>query len=152
MKKYLLGVALITALFISGCSSDEKPSELDMLIEQLQTSQITSETVPEETSEDITTPENTEETSDKPDDVSDSVTYDSVTVTVLSVEEDHISVESGGVIYNIFIDENTRIFGGDISEMKTVTITYAMTNNGTSADITASFITVLSEDESTAQE
>ena len=46
MKKQLLGAALITALFISGCSSDEPPSELEMLIEQLQTSQMTSETVP----------------------------------------------------------------------------------------------------------
>ena len=151
MKKHMLGAVLIAALFLSGCSSEEPPSELDKLIEQLQTSQITSETVPEET-EDTTTPENTEETSDKPDETPDSVTYDSVTVTVLSIEDGHISVESGGVIYNIIIDENTRIFGGDISETKTVTITYALTDNSTETDITAAFITVLSEDESTAEE
>ena len=152
MKKHILRAVIIAALLLSGCSSDEPPSELDILIEQLQTSQITSETVPDETSEDITTPENTEETSDEPNDIADAVTYDSVTVTVVSVEEDHISVESGGVTYNIIIDENTQIFGGDISEKKTVTITYVLTNNGTATDITAAFITVLPEDESTTQE
>ena len=177
MKKQLFAAILIAVLVLSGCSTDESPSELDILIEQLQTTQITSETVPEETSEDLPVPENTEETSeetysaesteeppisDNTEDISEdttssentdgteessdgstSLTYNSVTVTVLSVEEDNISVEAKGIIYNIFIDENTGIFGGDISEGKTVTITYILNDEDPESNITAAVITVL---------
>ena len=155
MKKQFLAVTvIIAALFLSGCSSDDAPSELDILIEQLQTMQITSETEPEETSEEeITTPDNTEEAADVPDGSNiDSVTYDSVTVTVLSVEEDHITVESEGITYNIIIDDNTQIFGGEISEDKTVTVTYILYNDGSESNIMALFITVLPDNESTVQE
>lgn len=184
MKKQFFAAAFFAAaLILSGCSSDESPSELDILIEQLQTIQITSETVPEETSDDASAPENTEKTpeeastdvstgeavedapvSDDTEETSEntpapenteetadesedngsaSVTYNSVTVTILSVEEDHISVQSGEIIYNIIIDENTGILGGDISEGKTVTVTYITTDEGSESNITAAFITVL---------
>ena len=184
MKKTFFAAAFVAAaLFISGCSSDEPPSELDILIEQLQTIQITSETLPEETSEEASVPENTDETSedtsseentaetpeddpipDNTEEISDDatisenteepsdssedtgnapVTYNSVTVTVLSVEEDNISVESGGIIYNIIIDEKTGILGGDISEGKTVTITYIINDKDSESNITAAVITVL---------
>lgn len=184
MKKPFFAAAfIVAALFISGCSSDEPPSELDILIEQLQTIQITSETVPEETSEETSVPENTDETSEDtssdespaetpedtpiPDDTEEisedttvpedteetsdssedtgsaSVTYNSITVTVLSVEDDNISVESGGIIYNIIIDEKTGILGGDISEGKTVTITYMINDEDSESNITAAVITVL---------
>lgn len=210
MKKQFLAAFAAGALILSGCSSkDESPSELDILIEQLQTIQLTSETVPEETPDDVnvpetteettenvtvpenteettenvtvpenteettediiteestenvtedstasdnteetpentTAPENAEETTDSSEDNnSTSVTYDSVTVKVLSIEEDNISVESEGTIYNIIIDENTGIFGGDILEGKTVTITYMITNEDSATNITAAFIMVL---------
>lgn len=177
MKKQFLAAFVTVALTLSGCSSEEPPSELDILIEQLQTTQITSETVPEETSENMPEPENTEETSeeissventgeatedssipDNTEDISENteetedssenngsepVTYYSITVTVLSVEDDKISVESEGIIYNISIGENTGIFGGDISEGKTVTITYIVNNEDSESNITAAAITVL---------
>lgn len=155
MKKQFLAAAVVSvaALFLAGCNSDEQPSELDNLINQLQTSQMTSETEPEETPDEITKPEDSDKSEDDPDgNGNNAVTYDSVTVTVLSLEEDHISVESGGVVYNIIIDDNTQIFGGDISESKTITVTYILTENDTEVNITAAVITVLPEDESTAQE
>lgn len=183
MKKQFLAALIAAVLLLSGCSSDKTPSELDILIEQLQTVQITSETVPEETSEDSSATENTYETSeetspdestgeanedvpapDSTEEISEDTTvsentaetaevsedsssapvaYDSVTVTVLSIDEDNISVEAGGITYNIIIDEKTDIFGGDISEGKTVTVTYALTGGDTESNIIAAVITVL---------
>lgn len=183
MKKQYLAALVAAALLLSGCSSDESPSELDILIEQLQTVQITSETVPEETSEDSSETENTEDTSedtasaestgeanedapasDSTEETSEDttgsentvetaegsenssvapITYDSVTVTVLSIDEDNISVEAGGIIYNIIIDEKTNILGGDISEGKTVTVTYALADEDQESNIIAVVITVL---------
>lgn len=163
-KRLPITVALIFAVsaFLSGCSSEEPPSELDMMIEQLQTMHITSETTPEETSDDestdkpiaaettsetsdeATTPENTEETTAASEDNNSSpVTYNSITVTVLSVEDDRIAVEYNGVVYSIIIDESTGIFGGDISENKTVTITYKLNDDDSGTNILASAITVL---------
>ena len=161
------------SVLLSGCNSEEPPSELDALIEQLQTMHITSETTPEETSDDVSVSENTEEpvtvetTTETSEEVTDtenteavsdnteettdasgdnnssSITYNSVTVTVLSVEEDHISVEYNGAVYNIIIDESTSVFGGDISEEKTVTITYILKDDDAEKDIFATAITVL---------
>ena len=186
-KRFSMAAAVVVSVsvLLSGCSSDESPSELDMLIEQLQTVQLTSETEPEEipedstditeepaesettedtsqeetepenteaSSEDTTSPENTEETSDiteeetsdtPEENVSDPVTYKSLTVTVISVEEDHIMVELDGVVYKAFIDENTSIFGGEILKDKTVTITYILNDDDSEASIAAAAITVL---------
>lgn len=60
-KRFSAAAAVVAAVsvLLSGCNSDESPTELDMLIEQLQTVQLTSETEPEEIPEDE--PENTEE-------------------------------------------------------------------------------------------
>ena len=55
------GIFIAAILLVSGCSSEEPPSELENLINQLQTSQITSETVPEETSEDAAASDNEDE-------------------------------------------------------------------------------------------
>ena len=173
-------VAASVSILLSGCSSDESPSELDLLIEQLQTVQLTSETTPEEapeeaesesenteapvtdegteetseetsdsentepSSENTTPTENTEETTDTTEEnEGNPVEYKSLTVTVVSVEEDHITVELDGVVYKAFIDENTGIFGGDILEGKTVTITYVLSDGDSQADISAAAITVL---------
>lgn len=178
-KRFPIAAALIVAasVLFSGCSSEESPSELDMLIEQLQTVQLTSETVPEEISEDVsektdepvasessedssqettdtddteasseeTTPtESAEETSDTPEGNEGSpITYKSLTVTVISVEEHYILVELDGVVYKVIIDENTGIFGGEILKDKTVTVTYAMNEDGSETNIAAAAITVL---------
>ena len=178
-KHFSMAAAVVVAvlLLLSGCSSDGSPTELDILIEQLQTVQLTSETEPEEipedatdkvdepaasetaedtsqeetspenteaSSEDTASPENTEETSDiTEDNVSDPVTYKSLTVTVISVEEDHIMVELDGVVYKAIIDESTSIFGGEILKDKTVTITYVLNGDDTEASIAAAAITVL---------
>ena len=169
-------VAASVSILFSGCSSDESPSELDLLIEQLQTVQLTSETTPEEapeeaesesenteapvtdegteetsdsentepSSENTTPTENTEETTDTTEEnEGNPVEYKSLTVTVVSVEEDHITVELDGVVYKAYIDENTGIFGGDILEGKTVTITYVLSDGDSQADISAAAITVL---------
>ena len=192
-------IFLAAVLLVSGCSSEETPSELENLINQLQTSQITSETVPEETSEDaaasgneedkteasttpdstdepsvdttvtenseetteavsapedteettedISTPADTEETTDISEENSNNpVTYDSMTVKVLSVDEDHIYVESGGNVYNISITADTPVLGGTVLEGKVITITYIATDDGTQTDITVAVITVLPDD------
>ena len=169
-------VAASVSILLSGCSSDESPSELDLLIEQLQTVQLTSETTPEEapeeaesesenteapvtdegteetsdsentepSSENTTPTENTEETTDTTEEnEGNPVEYKSLTVTVVSVEEDHITVELDGVVYKAYIDENTGIFGGAILEGKTVTITYVLSDGDSQADISAAAITVL---------
>ena len=149
---------LAVSVIFSGCSSDESPSELDMLIEQLQTVHMTSETIPEEVSDDAPVSENTDEqvTAEPADGTSeevtentdasennDPITYNSITVTVLSIADGRISVEYNGVVYSIIIDENTNIFGGDISEEKTVTITYILNDDDSGTDIFATAITVL---------
>ena len=169
-------VAASVSILLSGCSSDESPSELDLLIEQLQTVKLTSETTPEEaesesenteapvtdegtdetseetsdsentepSSENTTPTENTEETTDTTEEnEGNPVEYKSLTVTVVSVEEDHITVELDGVVYKAYIDENTGIFGGEILEGKTVTITYVLSDGDSQADISAAAITVL---------
>ena len=180
-------VVAAAAMLLSGCSSDESPSELDMLIEQLQTVQLTSETTPEEAPEDTegesesteepVTGEGTEEISEEtadsenteapsedtealPEDTDPSesteettdnseenennpIAYKSLTVTVVSIEEDHIMVELDGVVYKAFIDESTGIFGGEITEGKTVTITYVLNDDNSEANISAAAITVL---------
>lgn len=209
---FSVGIFIAAILLVSGCSSEETPSELENLINQLQTSQITSETVPEETSEDaaasgdedektealttpdnadepsndtnvtenneettdnvsapddteettenistpddteettedISTPDNTEETTDISEENSDNpITYDSMTVKVLSVDEDIISVESGGTVYNISINKDTPVLGGTVLEGKVVTITYIVNDDGAQADITVAVITVLPDD------
>lgn len=178
-KRFLIAAAFVTAVSVlfSGCSSEESHSELDMLIEQLQTVQLTSETVPEEISDDVTektdepntvgtaedssqeatdpentetsseetTPsESTEETSDTTEDNENTpVTYKSLTVTVISVEEYYILVELDGVVYKVIIDESTNIFGGEILKDKTVTVTYAISDDDSKTDISAAAITVL---------
>lgn len=182
MNKRFTAAAMVAAvlMLLSGCSSEESPSELDMLIEQLQTVQLTSETIPEEapenaedetenteepiteadteetseeatdsenteaSSENTTPPESTEETPDATEEnESDPITYKSLTVTVISVEEDYISVELDGVVYKTFFDESTNIFGGEILEGKTVTISYSLNDANSGADIFAAAITVL---------
>lgn len=150
-KRLPIAAAFIfsVSMLLSGCNSEEPPSELDSLIEQLQTMHITSETIPEETSDDVSVSENTSEpvtaeaTGETASGDNSPVTYNSITVTVLSVEEGHIAVEYNGVVYNIIIDESTGIFGGDISENKTVTITYVRNDNDSETGILASAITVL---------
>lgn len=194
-KRFSMAAAVVVtvSLFFSGCSSNDSPTELDILIEQLQTVQLTSETVPEEiieeetdkadeptvsettentlqeettpensentevssedttspdnmeaSSEDTTSPDNTEDTSDITEgNANDPVTYKSLTVTVISVEEDHIMVELDGVVYKAIIDESTSIFGGEILKDKTVTITYVLNDDDSEASIAAAAITVL---------
>lgn len=141
MKKMFsaVAVAVAAALSISACSSEEPPSELDNLINSLQTSQLSPETEPEET-EDTEETENTAETT-KSDGDSDTVVYNSLTGTVLSTEESLFSFESDGIQYDILISESTEIFGGALSEGQTVTVTYISTEEND--NITAVAITIL---------
>ena len=145
-KHYAVAVIISAALLLSACNSNESPSELDNLIDSLQTSHLPPETEPEETGD-------TEETEDtagitEPDDGPTDVVYGSLTGTVLAVEENLFSVESNGIRY-VLVSENIEIFGGTLSEGKTVTVTY--TSSEGSDNITVIAITVLQE-ESTEQE
>ena len=98
----------------------------------------------DETTEAVSTPDDTEETTDISEENSDNPTvYDSITVKVLSVDEDHISVESGGTVYDISITEDTPVLGGTVLEGKVITITYIVNDDGTQTDIAVAVITVL---------
>ena len=141
MKKTLSAAAAViaAALLVSACSSEETPSELDNLINSLQTSQLPPETVPEETDNTEET-ENTAEVTESSEG-SPNVVYSSLTGTVVSAEESLFSVESNGIRYDIIISESTEIFGGTLSEEKKVTVTYISSEDTDS--ITAAAITIL---------
>lgn len=149
MKKILSAALAViaAALLITACSSEESHSELDNLINSLQTSNLPPETEPEETADTEGT-ENTEEATESSDN-SPAVVYSSLTGTILSAEGNIFTVEFNGIRYDILISENTEIFGGTLSEEKTVTVTYASSEDADG--ITAIAITIL-QSESSDQE
>lgn len=111
MKKYILGfiAALIGISTFSGCNYEQGPSELDLLIENLPTSNLTEEA-----------PENID--SDSSSDAAE--IYKSVTGAVVSVSEDDITVSAEGKEHKFIIDENTKVLGGTLETAVNITISY----------------------------
>lgn len=111
MKKHIIGI-LITLVGISafsGCNSEQGPSELDLLIENLPTSNLTQEA-----------PENSD--ADSSSDAAE--IYKSVTGAVVSVSEEGITVNAEGKEHKFIIDENTKVLGGSLENAVNITISY----------------------------
>lgn len=108
MKKNIFVLAAATACIIlmAGCGSGEGPDELDMLIEQLQTTHLNTGS-PEDSAP------NEEESR-----------YKSITGAVVSFTETGITVKSNGSENKFVINEETQIMGGQLSSAKEVTVTY----------------------------
>lgn len=108
MKKHIMiFIAAACIMLFAGCSqAEEDHSELDSLIEQLQTTHLNTGS-PEEGAE-------TEEP----------VPYKSLTGTVTSFSESEITVRADGKEQKFTVNETTQILGGDRSTAKTVTVTY----------------------------
>lgn len=128
-KSSLLFTAVFSAAVIfSGCNqTEEAPSELDKLLEQVQTTHLTSDTP---------AGENGAETS------SEDVTYRSVTGILVAFSEKNITVKADSEEHKFLLDGSTRILGGELSSAEAVTVTYSGGDDG-EKDITAEVITVL---------
>lgn len=111
MKKNILCfiAALIGISVFSGCNSEQGPSELDLLIENLPTSNLTQEAL---------------ENSDADSSSDAAEIYKSVTGAVVSVSEDGITVSSEGKEHKFIIDESTKVLGGTLETAVNVTISY----------------------------
>lgn len=134
MKKHIIGIliALVGISAFSGCNSEQEPSELDLLIENLPTSNLTEEA-----------PENSD--ADSSSDTAE--IYKSVTGSVVSVSEDGITVSAEGKEHKFIIDENTKVLGGTLETAINITVSY---NEAFFSDknYIAEVITVLSTSES----
>lgn len=108
MKKniFVLAAAAACIILMAGCGSEEGPDELDMLIEQLQTTHLNTGS-PEDSAP------NEEESR-----------YKSITGAVVSFTETGITVKSNGSENKFVINEETQIMGGQLSSAKEVTVTY----------------------------
>lgn len=108
MKKniFVLAAAAACIILMAGCGSEEGPDELDMLIEQLQTTHLNTVS-PEDSAP------NEEESR-----------YKSITGAVVSFTETGITVKSNGSENKFVINEETQIMGGQLSSAKEVTVTY----------------------------
>lgn len=108
MKKIILlfSAAAVLATLLTGCGSEEAPDELDLLIEQLQTTHLNT-----------ASPSDT----DEPEEVNP---YKSLTGTVISFTETDITVKSDGKESKFIINEETQILGGTPSATNAVTVTY----------------------------
>lgn len=126
MKKGILifTAAVVFAAFLSGCSSEEGPSELDSIIEQLQTTHLNTGS-PEENP--IT---------------EEAIPYKSLTGAVISFNGSEITVITDGKEQKFALDENTQILGGSCDKAKTVTITYCEPEKKSKSTI-ANVITIL---------
>lgn len=108
MKKniFVLAAAAACIILTAGCGSEEGPDELDMLIEQLQTTHLNTgspeDSVPNE----------------------EESRYKSITGAVVSFTETGITVKSNGSENKFVINEETQIMGGQLSSAKEVTVTY----------------------------
>lgn len=140
MKKNILAftAALSLAVLFSGCgNAEEAPSELDMLLEQLQTTHLNTGT-----------PENAEDT----DETTESLTYKSSTGTLVSFTDSSITIKNDNKEQKFLLDENTKILGGELASAEAVTVTYNEAD-GNEKNLTADIITVLSlNDENTDSE
>lgn len=130
MKKNILAViaAFSLAVLFSGCNnSEEPPDELEMLLEQLQTTHLN-----------VDTPENAEDA----DSTTENITYKSSTGLLVSFTEDSITIKADNKEQKFILDENTQILGGELTSAEAVTVTYNETD-GKEKNITADIITVL---------
>ncbi len=108
MKKIIsvFAAAAVLATLSVGCGSEEAPDELDLLIDQLQTTHLNTSS-PEDSAE-------SEEVNP----------YKSLTGTVISFTETDITVKSDGKELKFIINEETQILGGTPSAANAVTVTY----------------------------
>lgn len=127
-KSILLFTAVFSAAVIfSGCNqTEEAPSELDKLLEQVRTTHLTSDTPAGE---------------DGVETSSEDVTYKSVTGILVSFSEKNITVKADNEEHKFLIDGSTQILGGELSSAEAVTVTYG--GDDGEKDITAEVITVL---------
>ena len=117
----------LTVMF-SGCNnSEEPPDELEMLLEQLQTTHLN-----------VDAPENAEDA----DSTTENITYKSSTGLLVSFTEDSVTIEADNKEQKFILDENTQILGGELTSAEAVTVTYNETD-GKEKNITADIITVL---------
>lgn len=117
----------LTVMF-SGCNnSEEPPDELEMLLEQLQTTHLN-----------VDAPENAEDA----DSTTENITYKSSTGLLVSFTEDSVTIEADNKEQKFILDENTQILGGELTTAEAVTVTYNETD-GKEKNITADIITVL---------
>lgn len=117
----------LTVMF-SGCNnSEEPPDELEMLLEQLQTTHLN-----------VDAPENAEDA----DSTTENITYKSSTGLLVSFTEDSVTIEADNKEQKFILDENTQILGGELTSAEAVTVTYNETD-GNEKNITADIITVL---------
>lgn len=129
MKKYIIIAAVACVMLLSGCSqAEEDHSELDNLIEQLQTTHLNTGS-----------PEGGTETEE-------AIPYKSLTGTVASFSESEITVKADGKEQKFTINETTQILGGSRDSAKTVTVTYCEPEKK-SKSITANVITILESTE-----
>lgn len=127
MKKNILifTAAAACIMLFSGCSSQaEDTSELDNLLEQLQTTHLNTGS-PEEGAE-------TEE----------AIPFKSLTGTVSSFSESELTVKADGKEQKFTLDESTQILGGDRDAAKTVTVTYCEPEKKSRSTV-ANVITIL---------
>lgn len=130
MKKNIIAViaAFSLAVLFSGCNnSEEPPDELEMLLEQLQTTHLN-----------VDAPENAEDA----DSTTENITYKSSTGLLVSFTEDSITIKADNKEQKFLLDENTQILGGELTSAEAVTVTYNETD-GKEKNITADIITVL---------
>lgn len=127
-KSILLFTAVFSAAVIfSGCNqTEEAPSELDKLLEQVRTTHLTSDTPAGE---------------DGVETSSEDVTYRSVTGILVSFSEKNITVKADNEEHKFLIDGSTQILGGELSSAEAVTVTYG--GDDGEKDIAAKVITVL---------
>lgn len=125
MKKSILIISAACIMLLAGCSSaEEDHSELDNLIEQLQTTHLNTGS-----------PEGAPETEE-------AIPYKSLTGTVTAFSENGITVKAEGVEKKFTVDETTQILGGDRETAKTVTVIYCEPEKK-SKSITANVITII---------
>lgn len=138
MKKRILSILLV--LFgisvFPACNSEQGPSELDLLIENLPTSNLT-EAPPEGSDESSTDTE--------------ASAYKSATGVLVSVSEDSITISAEGKEYKFLIDENTRILAGSLPSAVNITVSY---NEASVSDknYIAEIITVLNTTETSEKD
>lgn len=131
MKKYIVifVAAAACVMLFAGCSqAEEDHSELDSLIEQLQTTHLNTGA-----------PEGGAKTEE-------AIPYKSLTGIVASFSESEITVIADGKKQKFSIDETTQILGGSRDLAKTVTVTYCEPEKK-SKSTTANVITILESTE-----
>ncbi len=104
-KKLLIASLLIgCSVLICGCSGGKKDSELDQLINSLQTVYGSGQS-----------PSGT---------VADQDNYISVSGKILSISKNKFNLKASDKEITLYIDDNTKIFGGQVSKDAEATVTY----------------------------